>query len=431
MGHQCFCNNGYSRNKENIRGFESKMLETKDLILHEGSADDWQDLYKKLWSRPEVFTYMFSKPCADEQTAKKKTEAYAEMHKEVKTEFFVYDKSTTQAIGIAGIKEMSHGLFTVTDIAISPDFQGKGYGKQIVNALVNLAFIQYNASEVLYDCFAENTASKALALACGFVYSHSAEAELKKNGKTVVLDYYHINKSTMKIGLAAYRFINNDTDFNVSQIEKAMQISQGKANLLCFGETFLQGFDAFNWNWENDKNIAITQNDSVIKDLCELTCKYGVDLQFGYLEKDGEKLYSSCMLISEGQIIHNYRRISKGWKEYSITDGHYCEGESSSDFIYKGKTFRITLCGDLWDFPEKFKTTGILLWPVYVNFSLDEWSKYESEYADQAYLAADKTLLINSISDEPEAIGGAFVFEKGKITARIPYNSERILYVEV
>ncbi len=235
----------------------------------------------------------------------------------------------------------------------------------------------------------------------------------------------------MRIGLAAYRFINNDIDFNVSQIEKAMQISQGKANLLCFGETFLQGFDAFNWNWENDKNIAITQNDSVIKDLCELTCKYGVDLQFGYLEKDGEKLYSSCMLISEGQIIHNYRRISKGWKEYSITDGHYCEGESSSDFIYKDKTFRITLCGDLWDFPQKFKTTAILLWPVYVNFSLDEWSKYESEYADQAYLAADKTLLINSISDEPEAIGGAFVFEKGKITARIPYNSERILYVEV
>ncbi len=78
----------------------------------------------------------------------------------------------------------------------------------------------------------------------------------------------------LKIGLAAYRFINNNTDFNVLQIEKAMQLSQGKADLLCFGETFLQGFDAFNWNWENDKNIAITQNDSVIKKLCELTCKY-------------------------------------------------------------------------------------------------------------------------------------------------------------
>ncbi len=174
------------------------MLETKDLTLHEGSADDWQDLYKNLWSRPEVFTYMFSKPCADEKAAKLKTEAYAEMHKEVKTEFFVYDKRTKQAIGIAGIKEMSQGIFTVTDIAISPEFQGNGYGKQIVNALVNLAFNQYNASEVLYDCFAENATSKALALACGFVYSHSAEAELKKNGKTVILDYYRIKMKPTK-----------------------------------------------------------------------------------------------------------------------------------------------------------------------------------------------------------------------------------------
>ncbi len=160
-----------------------KILETKDLILHKGSADDWQDLYKNLWSRPEVFTYMFSKPCADEQAAKRKTEAYSEMHKEVKTEFFVYDKGTKKAIGFAGIKELSSGSWTITDIAISPDFQRKGYGKQIVSALVNLAFNQYNASEVLYDCFAENTVSKALALACGFAYSHSAEAELKKTAK--------------------------------------------------------------------------------------------------------------------------------------------------------------------------------------------------------------------------------------------------------
>lgn len=50
----------------------------------------------------------------------------------------------------------------------------------------------------------------------------------------------------MKIGLASYKFINQDLSFNLSQIEKAMQAAQGSVDLLCFGETFLQGFDALN-----------------------------------------------------------------------------------------------------------------------------------------------------------------------------------------
>lgn len=60
----------------------------------------------------------------------------------------------------------------------------------------------------------------------------------------------------MYIGLAEYKFINNDIEFNISQIEKALQ-SSNNIDMLCFGETFLQGFDSFNWNYELDKEIAI------------------------------------------------------------------------------------------------------------------------------------------------------------------------------
>lgn len=107
------------------------MIETKDLILKQGSADDWQDLYRNLWSRGDVFRYMFTKPSPTEAHAMKRTAAYAQMHEEVKTEFFVYDKATGQAIGIAGLKEMKPSVYTVTDIALCPDFHGMGYGKQM------------------------------------------------------------------------------------------------------------------------------------------------------------------------------------------------------------------------------------------------------------------------------------------------------------
>ena len=169
------------------------VLETKDLILRQGYADDWQDLYRNLWSQEEVFRYMFKNPCPGEEHAMARTGAYAVMHEEVKTEFFVCEKVSGQAIGIAGIKELKPGKWTVTDIAIGPDFQGKGYGKQIVTALLKLAF-ELGATEVAYDCFIQNTASKHLVLSCGFTYSYSEEAELMKNGEKVVLDYYIVRR---------------------------------------------------------------------------------------------------------------------------------------------------------------------------------------------------------------------------------------------
>ena len=48
----------------------------------------------------------------------------------------------------------------------------------------------------------------------------------------------------MKIGLASYRCENKNIEFNISRIERAMRKVQGKADLLCFGEAFLQGFDS-------------------------------------------------------------------------------------------------------------------------------------------------------------------------------------------
>ena len=235
----------------------------------------------------------------------------------------------------------------------------------------------------------------------------------------------------MTFALSACRFINGDVAFNISQIEKAMAEAHGRADMICFGEAFLQGFDAFRWSYEKDKIMAVAQDGEIFARLCGLTGKYGIDLLVGYLEREGDRLYSSCAVIADGKLLHNYRRISIGWKEYTLTDGHYCEGDIASDFQYRGRSFRIALCGDLWDHPERFKTEGILLWPVYLNFSYDEWQQYETEYAEQAALAADKALLINSVTDSPESIGGAFLLQKGRITARLPYGEEGVLYVEV
>lgn len=172
----------------------------------------------------------------------------------------------------------------------------------------------------------------------------------------------------MKIGLVSYEFRNNDILFNLSQMKRAVARTRGKVDLLCFGETFLQGFDSLNWNYDNDKEVAISLDSDIMEKICGLSLWGGVGLLFGYVERDGESLYSSCALADRGKVVHNYRRISKGWKEYTRTDSHYKEGASAEEFTYRDRKFMIALCGDLWDYPEQFRTDGVLLWPIYVGF---------------------------------------------------------------
>ena len=118
----------------------------------------------------------------------------------------------------------------------------------------------------------------------------------------------------MKIGLVSYRSENKNIPFNLMQIERALKEAQGQAELLCFGEAFLQGFDSLCWDYETDRQMAVDQNSETMDYLRGLTVRYGTGLLFGYIEKEGDKIYSSCAVLAEGKTVHNYRRISRDGK---------------------------------------------------------------------------------------------------------------------
>lgn len=237
----------------------------------------------------------------------------------------------------------------------------------------------------------------------------------------------------MRIGLVSYRCENRNVAFNLSQIERAMRECAGKLDLLCFGEAFLQGFDALCWKYEIDKEIAIAQESEMMLQLRKWTEQYGLALLTGYIEKERESIYSSCAVLSNGEILHNYRRISRGWKDYWRTDEHYREGTEVQPFFLHGKKMTIALCGDLWDHPERFKTDGLLLWPVYVNFTPEEWEQGElADYAKQAALAAADVLMINSLDrGKAKNYGGSFHFRNGETIQKLPFDQEQILVVDL
>ncbi len=238
----------------------------------------------------------------------------------------------------------------------------------------------------------------------------------------------------MKVALASVEFINNDILFNLSQIEKYLkEASSQNCDAICFGEAFLQGFDSLNFSYEHDIRIAISQESETMEILKNLTKKYSTDIMIGYIEKDSEEIYSSYAIISLGKIIYNYRRISKGWKEYWKTSENYKEGLDTNGFIYKGKHLKIALCGDLWE--EDYKRFGdcdILVWPVYCNYTKEEWEVGTlEEYMERAREVTSNVLFINSHSKNPLSLGGTYYFCNGRIKSKLDMGIEGILYIDI
>ena len=103
----------------------------------------------------------------------------------------VYEKASGQAIGFAGMEEVEEGVYEDMGVALGPDFVGKGYGKQIINAMVEYAKTELGAHKMLLSYREGNVVSKRLQEACGFTYSHSVDKDDPRNGEGYVLVYMY------------------------------------------------------------------------------------------------------------------------------------------------------------------------------------------------------------------------------------------------
>ena len=244
----------------------------------------------------------------------------------------------------------------------------------------------------------------------------------------------------MKCALAAVGFINEDISYNKKVIIDTMIKYAKEADIVLFGEAFLQGFYAADFHPEHDATIAVAKDDAVIKEICAVAGQYSIAVSFGFIEKAGETFYSSQITIdAKGQVLDLYRRVSPGWKE-DFAGEKYCEGKEFHTFNFCGRKTAVGLCGDLW-FDENIEAMGalnpeVVFWPVYTDFNFEEWNtEMKHEYAEQAGKLSAKVLYVNSVCLDKEggeiAKGGAALFENGDIVKEIPSGEEGVLIVEV
>lgn len=244
----------------------------------------------------------------------------------------------------------------------------------------------------------------------------------------------------MKCALAAVGFLNKDIEYNKAILADTLKKCAGKADVVIFGEAFLQGFDSINFTVEHDLAAAVSREDRLIHEICRMAKGSSIAVSFGFMEQDCGAFFSSQMTIDQsGRIIDLYRRVSPGWKK-PFAGKEYREGDGFHTFDFLGKRVAVGLCGDLW-YEENIARLNewkpeIVWWPVYTDYSASEWNRTAKfEYAEQAGKINAPVFYVNSVcldpSDDHEAArGGAALFESGRIKAELPAGNEGILIVE-
>ena len=102
--------------------------------------------------------------------------------------WFVALKDTDEAIGLCAIKENGKGHFEESGICIGTDYQGRGYGKEIVSLLLSFAFDQLGAEDFCYSYFQDNEKSKKLAASFGFQYKQTYDMTRPWDGAVKRID---------------------------------------------------------------------------------------------------------------------------------------------------------------------------------------------------------------------------------------------------
>lgn len=164
-------------------------IETKDLILNKPKFAHWRQLYENIWSKPESAQYMLWDVTETEKAAQERMERTIAFQKE-NDAWVVYEKKSGQAIGFAGMMPLADGVWEDCGIAVGPAFTGKGYGKQLLNALTHYAAAIYGAQRFVVSCRSENAPSRGMILSCGFQYTHREDRVDSRNGQEYVLEFY-------------------------------------------------------------------------------------------------------------------------------------------------------------------------------------------------------------------------------------------------
>jgi len=250
----------------------------------------------------------------------------------------------------------------------------------------------------------------------------------------------------MKAALATFRVLRN-TDANLAtMVRMTDDAADADADLVLFPEAAVTGL-INNDDPEHDLPLGVAVPGPITDELGAVARRRSIYLGTGILERDGNCLYDSAVLLDpKGDLVLTYRRIQPQWHGHNADPDVYRQGEELASVSTRFGTVAFLICGDIWDDAIVARLREIapdyVLFPFSRNFgdgSFDQerWDREEeSDHAARAALLGATTLMVNGLEDpgltEYPSFGGALVASaQGKLVCRWPLGVPGILYAEV
>lgn len=162
-------------------------IEGEHIRLRKAREEDWRSMLENVWGDEAVYRWMLFQPTLTEADAVDRCRRSINYQKE-NYAWFVALKDTDEAVGLCAIREHEPGHFEEAGIGIGTKCQGKGYGKEIVALLLDLAFRKLGAEDIRYGYFHENEKSRKVAESFGFRYDNSYDLTRPWDGAVKRID---------------------------------------------------------------------------------------------------------------------------------------------------------------------------------------------------------------------------------------------------
>ncbi len=157
-------------------------IETERLILRYIRPEDAHDMYEYA-SLPEVSEFLLWSPHINVSATLGYIESLQKRyHRGLYGDWAVVLKENDKMIGTCGYANINTAAMTCEiGYVLSPEYWGKGYMTEAVNAVLDLSFEKLGFKEAVLRIIAQNSASIRLAKRCGFrhVETNAAEMEIK------------------------------------------------------------------------------------------------------------------------------------------------------------------------------------------------------------------------------------------------------------
>lgn len=165
------------------------MPETEHLKLDKARQDDWEAMYRGVWSRPECNRFMFWDLTADEEAARERmvrTIRWQAAH----DAWTIREKEGGRAIGFTGVAMEDAETAEEQGVCLAPEYWRRGFGSEVLRALMDYAKKALGAKRFVCRARVDNTASRSLIDKEGFRFIGEEQVEDHRDGTPRVLAVY-------------------------------------------------------------------------------------------------------------------------------------------------------------------------------------------------------------------------------------------------